>query len=283
MLEKILENAIEKQITLDEKFFEIAEKTVYEHIDEMLADSAKKGSLGDPLAPTMQQWIHAGLVVSLATTYTLCKVLNNFESTQGGAIVEHVDNMTQVIANLGNLMQIIELSSSFVIFANGFLQNKAPIVPWLSYMGLQVLGAIYSPFAQLNSAIHTTIMASTVIDTSYLCYQNFKQRPFAAATKAIVTSLNLGARYAHIFEAFKPKIENSDAVKNTPKIQKDLTMNMKKLNITGEDKALVWDLVNDPENCTNAFKELAKRWHPDKGGDNNFMALLSEARETFCS
>lgn len=293
LLDATLQGAISEKIPVNAQFFEFAEQNVYRRINELLEDTAKKQMVADTLSPTTQQWIQAGLVASLATSWTLSKLLNSYEGTANGTLANHAENTTQLIATLGSYLQMIELSSNFMTFVNGIVQSKTPIVPLLSHIGMQVLGSIYKPFEQLNTVINTVIVASTIIDTSYVCYQNRKQRPFAAATKALVTGINLAARYTNVFEIFKPKVpEGFKASDDLAKTQVDIikSMYIKELGIspTIEDVNLVEQLTTDPKSCTKAYHKLGQIWHPDKhpGKGNLFdetSKLRSAAYDLYCN
>lgn len=293
--QNVIENMTAKKIPLSPQMVEFAEQNVYKQVNEIFSEFGRKITLSDPLAPSMTEWIKFGMIVSLAATWGFGKLLNANDWTPDNSfIAKNTDNYTQIIALLANHVQSMELFSGFVMFTNSFVKSKIPIVPSLMYIGLNILSGHYSPMAQLSSAINTAVLASTIIDTGYVCYQNVKDRPVDVAKKAIVSGVNLATRYTNVFDQFKPKApapEPKPCPQPSPELIARATRDntMEKLigaELEEEDLPNAVKLLYFPKGCKQAYRDLSRKWHPDKNGQSEqssyITKILNFGYEAFC-
>lgn len=301
----LIKKAKEENLPCDATLLEFAERSIYQRMSVLLEETSKKIMVADPLSPSYMQWLQFSMAAALAATSGLSKLLDSHKMTANGFLADHTANMTQVVLTLGTCLQMWDLSSSFVQFINGFMKSRVQVLPQLTYIGLLKLASFYTPFARLTTTINTAVVGSSIIDTAYLCYKNYKQRPLASAIRAVVTSVNLGVRYANIFDAFKPPAAScpvasceemtsqrelstsmENAIKSSLIENANITTSSLENSIDSETlltkvKALTLDLTNPStyQICKNAYIELTTIFNTDhmksKGINSNLTGLLT--------
>lgn len=277
----LIKKAAEEKLPCDAKLLEFAERSIYQRMGVLLEETSKKIMVADPLSPSYMQWLQFGMTTALATTWGLSKLLDSHPMTANGFLADHTANMTQVVLTLGTCLQMWDLSSSFVQFINGFMKSRVQVLPQLTYIGLLKLASFYTPFARLTTTINTAVVGSSIIDTAYLCYKNYKQRPLATAIRAVVTSVNLGVRYANIFDAFKPPVVNE----NPYDIQRKMIQAMKdSKGYSNEDATNLGNLqFGNLTVCKKAFHELGQKWHTDKCKDYpDIITWINNIHDNVC-
>lgn len=279
----LIKKAKEENLPCDATMLEFAEKSIYQRMSVLLEETSKKIIVADPLSPSIMQWLQFGMITAYATTMGLSKLLDSHEMTANGFLAEHTANMTQVVLALGTTLQMWELSSSFVQFINGFMRSKVPVIPHLAYVGLQTLAHFYTPFAYLSRTLNAAVVGSSIIDTAHLCYKNYKQRPLATAIRAVVTSVNLGVRYAKIFDAFKPPVANANSYNANMNPYKMIRTMIDKNGYSHEDAENLENLeFGNRTACKEAWRQLSLRWHPDKDGDQDIFTWISNINDNIC-
>lgn len=288
-LETVIGNMIEQKIPLNAQVLEFAEQSVYKQVDEIFSVTAWKASLYDPLVPSTTDWIKFGTVLALAGAWGLSKSLETYEWTpQNSSLAQHAEKLVQITAAFGTVVQIGEIGTGFYAFASGFMKSGVATIPTFLHTGLNIVSQFYPPVRYFNSIVNKTIMASSAIDTGYLCYQNLRERPLDVAKKVVVSGVNLGAWHSGVFESFNPykspEISPEDTISiNRDKVIKNLTSQytLKDDVLAKAIKALYTPELFIPESCKSTFRKLAKDWHPDKNKDTDLKPAYTEIQRFF--